>query len=101
MRSIACTLALLVVAGSAFAAESPYPQGQPKPALTFPQFPDRLHTFVFRNWGLVESARLAHVVGADEGKVRALAVAMGLPEHPDVAPQMLSRGYVTLIRRNW
>jgi hypothetical protein len=80
---------------------SPYPAGPDRPALPVAHFPDRLHAFVWRNWGLVDPARLAAVVGAAEGDLRRLATAMGLPERPAVPPEMPARGYATLIRRNW
>ncbi|HEX8912507.1 MAG TPA: hypothetical protein VF796_09110 [Humisphaera sp.] len=93
-------LTVLVIAAPASAAD-PYPQTADRAALPTDHFPDRLHAFVWRNWGLVEPARLAKVVGTDEARVQSLAVSMGLPERPDVPREMLSRGYITLIRRNW
>ena len=65
-------------------------------------FPSILHAFIWRNWGLVPVARLAEVVGTKEKNVRKIAVSMGLEARPDVNPiWMSSKGYITLLRRNW
>ncbi len=64
-------------------------------------FPNNLHAFVFRNWGLVTAERLAKVVDATPEQVTAIAVSMGLPSDPVVPEEMLTRGYITLVRRNW
>jgi hypothetical protein len=77
------------------------PEGPAKAAIDFPHFPDRLHAFVWRNWGLVEPQRLAEVLGTSPENVTAIARSMGLPEPPHVPPEMLARGYATLVRRNW
>lgn len=77
--------------------------GEPatKPAISCWPFPDRLTAFVWRNWGLVPSDRLAQTVGATADDVRAIAVEMGLPAAPDVLPDWRRRGYITVLRRNW
>src|SRR3954471_643519 len=77
------------------------PEGNAPEALRFEHFPDRQHAFVWRNWGLVEPARLGRVLGTSQGKVTALATSMGLPPNPAPEPQWHMRGYITLIRRNW
>lgn len=65
-------------------------------------FPSMLHTFIWRNWGLVPASRLAEVVGTSERNVRKIAVSMGLEAKPDVDPVWTSsKGYITLLRRNW
>ena len=35
------------------------PTGDAKPALQSPYFPDRVHEFVWRNWGVVPAATMA------------------------------------------
>ena len=50
---------------------------------------------------LVETERLAQVLETTPDRVTSLAESMGLPPNVPVAPQMLERGYITLIRRNW
>jgi hypothetical protein len=77
------------------------PAGNAPAALEFTHFPDRLHAFVWRNWGLVEPDRLAKVLGTSPENVEALAASMGLPARPAVEPEWRTRGYITVIRRNW
>ena len=92
-----------VFAVLAFAGPSPaaLPEGGAPPALGFPHFPDRQHAFVWRNWNLVEPARLAKVLRTSEANVAALAASMGLPPAAPVSPHWRTRGYITLVRRNW
>ena len=97
--SVLCA-ACLLSAGVA-GAEGPLPEGPDQAALVSEHFPDRLHEFVWRNWNAVAPAKLAAIVGATEPEIVAIAVSMGLPEQADVPPEMLRRGYATLIRRNW
>ena len=64
-------------------------------------FPDRVHEFVWRNWNAVEPAKLAKILGTSVENVKALAASMGLPPTATIPPEMKTRGYITLIRRNW
>ena len=65
-------------------------------------FPSRMHTFVWRNWGLVPASRLAKVLDTSEKNVRKVAVSMGLEAKPYVDSDWTSsKGYITLLRRNW
>jgi hypothetical protein len=77
------------------------PQGSAPVPLVSQHFPDRVHAFVWRNWNAVEPARLAAILGTSTEQVTALAAAMGLPPAVTILPAMKSRGYITLIRRNW
>ncbi|MDD3544327.1 MAG: hypothetical protein PHG96_03075 [Kiritimatiellae bacterium] len=77
------------------------PEGDAPAALEAGHFPDRLHTFVWRNWTLVEPSKLAALLGATVGDVNAIAESMGLPPSPEIPAEIKTRGYVTLIRRNW
>lgn len=93
-----------VIAISGFlciADEGTLPTGDAKPALSAAHFPNRLYEFVWRNWELVAPKKIASVIGATEAEVRDIAESMGLPREPRVEPEMRTRGYVTLIRRNW
>jgi len=83
------------------AAEMALPQGSAPAALVSQHFPSRVHEFVFRNWNAVEPAKLAKLLGASVEDIAALAESMGLPKEAVVSPEMMQRGYVTLIRRNW
>jgi hypothetical protein len=83
------------------AGESILPEGDAPAALVSGHFPSRVHEFVWRNWGAVEPAKLAKILGASVQDVTAVAESMGLPANPVVAPELRERGYITLIRRNW
>lgn len=94
-------LAAFVCGGSVHADLSVLPQGSGAAALECAHFPDRAHEFVWRNWNAVPPSKIAGILGATEAQVTELAVSMGLPAVTAVPPGMMSRGYVTLIRRNW
>ncbi|MCL2119360.1 MAG: hypothetical protein FWH27_13140 [Planctomycetaceae bacterium] len=102
-----CVSILLFVSAIAFLqtakgfADEPL---QPFAATTVPEavphFPDRLHTFVWRNWNLVPLERLALVLQTSPENVAQIADSLGLPEYqkPVWATEQI---YITLIRRNW
>lgn len=94
-------IGFFALAGSSSAQEKVLPEGDSRPALISPYFPDRLHEFVWRNWNAVEPAKLAKILGASVDQIIAIAESMGLPRAPIVAPELKQRGYITLIRRNW
>jgi hypothetical protein len=93
-------VAVLCLATAAQGAAALPVGGAPR-ALDFPHFPDRLHAFVWRNWTLVEPARLAQVLGTSAENVVAIAQSMGLPPPQPIPPEMRVRGYITILRRNW
>ncbi len=93
---VALTLLLLTIQSLAALPEGPAPAPLP-----IPHVPDPLHAFVWRNWDVVPTARIAKVVGASEDQVRDLAESMGLaPEHA-ISRDREARQYLTVIRRNW
>jgi hypothetical protein len=96
----AATFLMLLVA-TTLAGQTMLPAGSAPPALEFPYFPDRVHAFVWRNWNVVPTDRLAKVLGTSEANVRDLAAAMGLPPEERVTERFLQRSYITIIRRNW
>lgn len=100
MLIMTCLLLFQSVAAG-FAEEALLPHGNAAPALAARHFPDRVHEFVWRNWTAVAPAKLARILGASVEDVTALAASMGLPPNPAVSPEMQTRGYITLIRRNW
>ena len=55
------------------------PVGSFPQALETPHFPDRLHTFIWRNWQIVETDRIARVIGTSTENVERIAASMGLP----------------------
>jgi hypothetical protein len=81
--------------------DSILPRGEARAALLSAHFPDRVHEFIWRNWNVVEPVKLAEVLDTSEPRIAAMAESMGLPPAAGVPPQMLKRGYATLIRRNW
>jgi hypothetical protein len=102
VRRLMLVLVAALVLGPALvghAAELPAESDQgPVPA---PHFPDALHAVIWRNWQLVEPARLAKVLRTTPDRIIEMAVSMGLPAEVKVPPQMMQRGYITLVRRNW
>ncbi|MDB5321870.1 MAG: hypothetical protein JWN40_3501 [Phycisphaerales bacterium] len=98
-----CTLLLfvLIISSSAIAQPPVLPTGAHPPALEFPHFPSRLHAFIWRNWNLVETDRLAKVLETSAENVRALAASMGLPAEQPPPPAYRARLYLSIIRRNW
>ncbi|MDO4558580.1 MAG: hypothetical protein Q4C47_06420 [Planctomycetia bacterium] len=87
--------------GNMGVAQEILPVGSALPALVENHFPSRLHQFIFTNWSLVPVERLALVLGASPDQIRSVAVSMGLPESPVVPEEIASRGYITVLRRNW
>ena len=92
---------IFCLASSALGAEVVLPEGSAPPPIVSRHFPDRVHEFVWRNWNAVAPATLAKILGASADEVTELATSMGLPAEPTIPPQMKTRGYSTLIRRNW
>ena len=71
------------------------------PVINIGHFPTRMQCFIFRNWEMLTPAALGRVLGCDEDTVLSLARDMGLPTPPDVNPDWLKKGYITIIRANW
>lgn len=77
------------------------PRGDAKPALRFPHFPTRQQAFVWRNWGLVPTERLAAVLATGPDEVLQLGADMGLPVPPAACDHWIEHGYTTVLRANW
>ncbi len=90
---------MALAAGPASASELMV--GSHPPALGLPHFPTPAQALVWRNWEIVPVERLAAVLETTPAVVLELAGDMGLRLPPQVAPEWLERGYVTLIRANW
>ena len=71
------------------------------PVIPVSHFPTREQCFVFRNWEMLAPEVLGGVLGCGAEEVCALAAEMGLPTPPDVNPEWLTKGYITIIRANW
>lgn len=85
----------------AFMCLTALPEGSAPPALDFPHFPSRMHTYVWRNWTLVPEERAAATIGATVEQYREVGESMGLGPPPAVSEDQLRRSYITIIRRNW
>ncbi len=72
----------------------------PKP-VEFLHFPSPMHTFIWRNWPLVEAERLAQVLNTSTHNICNAAASMGLPAQKPISVENRKRIYITLIRRNW
>jgi hypothetical protein len=77
------------------------PKGTAPLALGFSHFPDRLHAYVWRNWQLVPTQRLAKVVRTDSREILRVGRAMGLSKPPRITDDQQRRSFITVIRRNW
>ncbi len=95
--------AALVLSGTiqSYAAETELPVGPAPEALEMAHFPNRVCTFIWRNWESVELDRMAEVLGTTPDKVAEIGKLMGLPPHQKISDWKKSRGYITLIRKNW
>ncbi|HEV8604274.1 MAG TPA: hypothetical protein VGQ99_02835, partial [Tepidisphaeraceae bacterium] len=89
---------LFVVVGM---ARAELPVGSSPAALKFEHFPTPVHAFVFRNWNLVETVRLARILKTTPEQIRQMAWGMGLPAEEPAPAIYRSRLYLSLIRRNW
>ena len=67
-----------------------------EPALSRPR-----PSFVWRNWNAVDLPSWRRSWEPRSDNVRAMATSMGLPPVATIPPEMKTRGYITLIRRNW
>lgn len=92
----------LFLAGSALGDGAVLPgEDGTKSAISPAPFPDRMSAYVWRNWGLVPVEKLAEVVGATPAELNAVAADMGLRADPVVLPEWRTKGYITVLRRNW
>lgn len=94
-RKFIQTTALVSAVGHAFGeAQSPAP-------IPEPHFPSRLHLFVWRNWELANTDRMAAVVHARPDQILDVGRSLGLPPKPILTQDQLNRIYITVIRQNW
>jgi hypothetical protein len=69
--------------------------------LAEPHFPSRLFLFVWRNWELANTPRMAAVLQTSQKIVLRLGAWLGLPPKPTLSEDQLRRIYITVIRQNW
>ena len=76
--------------------------GAPSPdPIPEPHFPDRMHLFVWRNWELANTDRLAQVLGTSPENILEIGDSLGLPRKLALTADQLRRIYITVIRQNW
>jgi len=83
------------------AATMELPEVSDRAPVRFDHFPTTVHAFVWRNWQLVPTKRMADVIDATDEDVLRMGRAMGLDEPPTITDVMRKRSYITVIRRNW
>ena len=77
------------------------PVGTEPAPVSFRHFPTRLHAYVWMNWPLVPTERLAKTIGATPDQIADLGKRMGLPTATAISEDQWRRSYITIIRRNW
>jgi len=77
------------------------PMGPAPAPVAAPHFPDRLHAYVWRNWQIVPTERLADVVGARSDDIVRMGTAMGLCAPPTITEDQVRRSTTTIIKHNW
>lgn len=95
------SLALGIVKVRMIQAQFDQPGGATPDPIPAPHFPDRVHLFVWRNWELANTARLAQVLETTSDRVLAIGYSMGLPRKIELTDDQLARMYITVIRQNW
>jgi len=92
---------MLALLGLAMMLITDLPVGPAPTPVAMPHFPDALHAYVWRNWSLVPTARIAAAIGAKPEEVIHVGKAMGLPDPPRISPDRQLRSHLSVIRRNW
>lgn len=92
---------LTITICTGLSAQQQLPVGTHQPAIEFKHFPNRIYALVWRNWNLVEPARIALTIGCEAKDIMTIAASMGLPPTGSVSPDFKKRIYITVIRRNW
>lgn len=96
-------LALPVFPWQALAADTGavLPIGNAPAPLEAAWFPNRMYAFVWRNWSLVSSERMAAVIGAKKEDIERVGRSMGLEPPRGLSDLQRRRAALTIIRRNW
>ena len=82
-------------------AELLLPKKVKEPIASYPHFPTRHQLYIWRNWGMVPTERIAGVLRTDVETVDRAAEEMGLPVPNPYNATYETRGYITIIRNNW
>ena len=89
MKKILFALLFVAMCVTAIAQSLPGEDGR-TPAVDLPHFPHRQYAFVWRNWSVVDKAKLAATLGTSVENVEALATSMGLPKEQTVEKEWSS-----------
>ena len=101
MKKVILLCAILLSSIVSFAQPLPDENGK-TPAIEFPYFPHPQYTFVWRNWSIVDKAKIAQILGTSVKSVEELASSMGLSKKQSIEREWATKqGYITIIRRNW
>lgn len=92
---------LFLLAGSNLSAQVVLPVGSNPPAIEFSYFPNTVYAVIWRNWNLVEPARIAKTIHCKVEEVNKIAASMGLSPYVKNSADFKRRMYITVIRRNW
>lgn len=102
MRKFQLFVVALFLGIATLSAQSLPGENGTKRAIEDPHFPHRQYTFVWRNWSVVDKARLAEVLNTSVANVEDIATSMGLPRTQRIEKEWATpRGYITVVRRNW
>lgn len=77
------------------------PEKVKEPIAHYPYFPTKHQLYIWRNWGMVTTQRIAQVLRATPTQVEQAAGEMGLPVPNPYNTTYETRGYITIIRNNW
>ena len=77
------------------------PVGSAPAPVVLPHFPNMLHAYVWRNWSLMPTERIAKAIDAEPEQIIQIGRSMGLPTPPHISADQRSRSALTVIRRNW
>lgn len=77
------------------------PKKVKEPVATYPYFPAKHQLYIWRNWSMVTTQRIAQVLHTSVDTVEQAAEEMGLPVPNPYNATYETRGYITIIRNNW
>ena len=100
-KNYSTILLILLLFFNELIAQEQLPVGTHPTALEFNYFPNRIYALVWRNWNLVEPARIAQTIGSSVNDINEIAASMGLPPAKHVSPDLKKQIYITILRRNW
>ena len=101
IRYFTIPLLLIISLCSDLFAQEQLPVGSNPPAIEYNYFPNKMYAVIWRNWNLIEPARIAKTLGCNVTDVEIIAASMGLPSAINIQVNYKKRIYITILRRNW